>query len=271
MATLHDALGQASSFIQEEVTAIAVSHLKEESKKVIAEVQEFYELFFKTLLDDVVNSELPGYSSGTPGIFQEVGAPPWAQLSDRGKNSWMDQKDRAWKKGDHSALDFYQGLTTTLSSRMTRKGKRGRFRKTQTPFHLYISTLASDPTMTATIFGPVQVEYSLARPDKGKVVVSQVGDIVDRVKQWDKKGFAKALDGTVLTASVKAFPRLDRIGSSEEAVVAFLAARDPANKNQWLKVSHGARGSWKIRPIITPLIQWYLQVGLQKILSGRFK
>jgi hypothetical protein len=279
---LRQALIAASTRIEEKLTTNAVLQLQERSKRVAAALQATYELFFAKL-EDLVNSGLGGDARGAPSMIAEYTS--WKALSP----SWYDQK---FKSKNRNSLNFYIGMSDQMGTRQvgantlstySQKHKRGRFRSggRSKPFYRYVEGLANSPNATERFFGSGSIGYELKRPNGQIIKLAQDptrSGVIGGLAEKPGKKFLEGLDGTVLTAQIWVFPKLTGlIGSNdsslsiddsvEQRIAKFMSKQDPANQNQWMKVSgRGGSGMKPIRPILTPLIKWYLQVGFRDVL-----
>ena len=122
-------------------------------------------------------------------------------------------------------------------------------------------------------FGPMKLAYSLKRPDGGKVTLKTLDDAVTVLRQHrpstrgEGQVFASAIDGTIVTAVVTAFPKLTE-GWDENSLIAYMNSQSSGSEEkQWFKEGQGAH----LRPILVPLIAYYTQYLFQLILKDRFQ
>jgi hypothetical protein len=83
--------------------------------------------------------------------------------------------------------------------------------------------------------------------------------------------FLKAINGSVLTAQIWAFPKLTGMKVGDlvipEYEIVDLLAKTTGDWKQWAKINAQRKGTtWRIRPAVTPLIKWYLRVKFEKIM-----
>jgi len=277
LSSLRDAFAQASESLQEQVTAFAVGRLKKTSSVAAQDVREVYGDFFQTMHERVLNDPAisDGNSAALPSLFRNSGIAmrPWHALSDR----WMAQKERvAEKSGDLSSYAFYKGITSALAgTTFSGKGKKrkGGKKRSSLSLDMFIQSLAMGGNETVEgFFGPVKLAYSLERPDKGKTQIVTLDSAITTVRQWKPKGsgtgFIKAMDGTVLTVTITAFPNVEGM-LNDRALIGYMISKS-GYKEQWFKLVGGSRNN-RMRPVLLPLINWYAKVKLKQTIEGSFE
>lgn len=279
MPSLLDAINSARLSLQEQIAASAVREVRSRSGEVAKELQDSYDDFFN-ILHAVINS--PGASDagqdGTASIPSGAGVPKiaqgtiarWHEVSDR----WYGEKFKARNLGYAEALGFYHGVTEAYA-KMRAKGKRRRKftsnrKRSNTSFDKYLQALALGGRQEVEhFFGPMQVAYELIRPDGGHVKVTQIDNLVTKIFQQNSKGrIAIAMDGTIIRTTITAFPALSAVGQ-EEDLWKFLGKQGGAEeKRQWVKTSGGRNG--RPRPLVAPLIKWYMDKNFRNVIEERF-
>lgn len=280
MPTFREALEEAGREVRIEITADAVKRLETLSSKIAIQLREEYENFFDYLSEEIVgkfgvgNNESIG-DDNAPDMIAAYTS--WTALSDE----WIAKK-RTYidKKGaPESTMDTYHGISKWLGKqgRLTvirRNGKgKGKFKKArpgQVPFSEFVATKAKDQKMVTKVFGPLNLEYVLTPPNGPPMKLQRLGDAVAAIgnpRVYTGRGkssvFASAMDGNRLTITISAFGRISPMWN-ESAIIDWFIKSEPANKAQWGKVNAVRKGFWKIRPIILPLIQWYLNEGFRQ-------
>ena len=275
MSTLREAFRNATATIQERITADAVKRLQKTTEEVAVELKDSYSDFFQVLHRSVLNDPaMNAADSGTPAIFQGAGIPmrPWHAVTPR----WFIQKEKAAKQGGFRSLNFYHGVTDSLV--VSRRTRKGRFKKKRSnlSFDQFIQSLAmGGEEVTQGFFGPMKIAYSLVRPDKGEVKITQLNDAIVQIRQrrltgqGNKSVFAGPLDNTIIRTTITAFPRIE--GMLDEKRLVDYMARISGHPEQWQKVTGTGRSNWRIRPIILPLVNWYMKANFRLLLEERFK
>lgn len=273
LPTLREAIERATTSVVEEISADAVKRVKATSVKLAKELGDSYGDFFDRLHEDVLNDDSISFAlaPALPSFF--VGR-KWPRVSDQ----WFKQKEKAKKAGDAKALYFYHGVTKALSSKKKgpTRNRKGQFAKprSKVSFDQFIASLAKGgKAVTNNFFGPLSVEYSITRPDKGTVRLLQLDNAVTQIRQWKGKGYGAGggfpIDGTTIRTTFIAFPKADKF-LTEKSLVEYLV-RVGGAPEQWVKVFGGGRRASRIRGIILPLINWYARVEFKLILKDAFK
>lgn len=279
---LRQALAAASTQIEERLTTNAVLQLQEKSKRVALALQAMYEVFFSKL-ESLIDSGEIGSRDAIPALISPY-TQPWEGLS----WPWFKSKSRSRNR---SALNFYIGLSDQVGARLIGRGlltatykqthKRGRFRSMSRtkPLYKFMEALANDSQSTGRYFGNGSIAYELRRTN-GKVIKLAPGSppgSIGGLAEKPGKRFLEGLDGTKLTAVVYVFPKLNQFVKDldqpsvrgEQRVVGFMAREDSVNKSQWVKIMGTGKGGFKpIRPVVTPLLKWYLDVGMKRVLRN---
>lgn len=259
--------------------AQAVKNLEARSSEIAKNLNEEYSEFFEYLSNEVIGVR----GSGNGAYGDESRAPAWIAPYTKWESltpEWMNQKNRIFleKSTPGSILDFYQGITAYMGTGgrrrkiSTRFGRKGSFRKKRANSGAladFVEGKSKEPGITQKLFGNLQLDFSLVRPDFGKVKLAKLKDAIKVIEQRTGKAsgkkagaFASAMDGTKLIVTIYAFNKIDP-DWNESALVDYLIRRD-GNKEQWGKINAKRRGNtWRIRPVILPLINWYLQVGFK--------
>lgn len=301
MATRHtgdlrSAIAQASTRIEQVLTAKAVNNLRLRSQQVMWILRNTYSDIFTTITNIAGgDAAVPGESRGSPAIFKDIGAPAWKKLSE----PWLKKKE---KYGPYpEIMDFYHGISSGIK-RHEMFGVRTRKRKARKPrgnrglpLHTYLEGLATAGNGEKAVqkfFGPASISYSMRRPDGAEVWIAKdlkASGAIGHITNVGPKGFLKSMDGTVLTAQIFAFPKLAGLmaskwnlsGNMEDRVTRFMAAQDPGHLRQWQKIFGQRKGAlikrgknkgqmsdstWKIRPLVTPVLQWYLTIEFERAL-----
>lgn len=287
------AMKEISSYVEAELESDAVDSLHQRSKKVLEDLSKMYDNFFYTLAESGVKSGVDADESGLPQMYEGLkGVSPWKAVSPQ----WFNVK---MKGAALDSMTFYRGITEGITRKGVTRKSRSRKANRQLSLHQYMSRLGQRSGSTDKFFGQPKIGYELIRPD-GKVTQinpdlspgSRPGAIYSLTTRGDKGRFLKNIDGTVLKAQVWLFPKLEGllpesrftdVTNIEDRVTRYLASQDPTYELQWQKIfgtrktgaaKTGPRkgeqkrvGQWKIRPLVTPLIQWYAEQGMQRILS----
>ncbi len=295
MSTLRETLLEAQRDLAANLMAEQVSRLENGTQRIVDRIRMEYGNFFQDLSTEVVGLYGEGnFSDGVeaqpPSFIKEYTS--WTALSE----SWMKQKRLAAKKsGNDSLLDYYHGLTGLMTQRLAsdkkfakfrantlqpgadgkrrRKGDIRRKRGMTGPFSKFIEQQGRNKSLAPQLFGSVQVEFSMRRPDGGKVRLAQLGDAVRVLRQQVGKGqknagaFTKSIDNTSLYATIYAFNKIDP-GWQESQIVDYIIRKDSANKAQWGKINAVRKGAWRIRPIILPLMNFYINEGFKAAIAG---
>lgn len=281
--SFREALGAASTRIEENIMSSMIGELKERSEMAVMELRDAYQTFFGVVLQAVTKPGVHGDTNyGMPSFLSGLSnpTPGWKELS----SNWMKRKERATAP---DAFNIYRGLTEGAHTGMRGRknvGQHGPVKKGRgRSFKQYLETLSADRSAPGRIFGEPKIGYALIRPDGGKVSIFQnpktpgaIGKIQQH--QGGTGWFAKALDGTRLQAQIWAFPKLEGLlpregeNASEEVedrVARFVGRKESGNKKQWMKIYGKRKGShWRLRPLLTPVIQWYLQKEFESILKA---
>lgn len=277
MSTLLEALRKATVSLEEQVTKDALKKAESLTREVTSELNDSYGDFFHNLSTYVLNDKgANAADSYLPRIFSTSGVamPKWKAVSPR----WFEQKEKAAKKGDPQALQFYHGVTTAAVQ--ATRDRKGRFKKrsarSRFPFSLYIQSLEMGGLETVEgLFGKMKVNYSVIRPDKGVVKLQNLDGAIKVIQQrrptgqGNKSVIAGFLDGTVIRTEITAFPSLAGL-NNEKQIVQKLAVIT-GDKDQWRKVTGTGKPNHPVRPVILPLINWYLKVNFRLMLEERFR
>ncbi len=271
MSSLRDALGRATLSLQEQISAAAVKQVKATSGEVVEELKESYADFFNNLYA-VINS--PGVAdasgAGSPSLLGESLSTSWREVSDR----WWNEKFKARNLGYSEALGFYHGITEAYAKmRAHARANGGRKRKftsnkkrSNTSLDKYLQALSMGGMKEVEhFFGPMKVAYEVIRPDGGAVKVDQIYGLVTKIFQQDPrtKRIATAIDGTIIRTTITAFPNLAGV-TDESSLWKFMGKQGGAlEKQQWVKTSGG-------RPLVAPLIKWYMDKNFRYIIQERF-
>lgn len=266
MSSLRDAFNKAIVHFEQELAAEVVHSLKGSVVEVVEQLEQTYYAFFYNLYNEVLNKG-GGYFAGdhaTVTLLDGETYPQWTEVSER----WFKLKDRAKQAGDPQAQNFYHGVTRALAkgiplvrkspgkrrpSGMIKKNWNGRSRKS---LDEYLQGLSSQSkSATVKFFGPLNVSYSLKRPDGGQVTVKQLDNLIQKINQRDRKGrYADPIDGTVITTSIEAFTKLSPTLDAYD-LWRYMSSVS-GEKKQWVKTS---AGSGILRPLVGPLINWYVE------------
>jgi hypothetical protein len=291
------AMKEISTYIQVELDSDAVDSLKYRSKFVVEKLAELYRNFFYTLAESGIKSGTDSDEGGLPQLYEGLaGVYPWKPVSPQ----WFNVKMKA------AAIDsymFYRGISEGITRKgITRKSsKRGVNRNLS--LHQYVSGLDQKKGSVDRFFGQPKIAYELIRPDGKKVEISQNlspgsrgGSIYQVMTHGDKGRFVSGnIDGTILRSQIWLFPNLEGLLPEtmengtvlslniEDRVTRYLGAKDPNHLMQWQKI-FGVRktgaaktgpnkgeqkkaGQWKLRPLVTPLIQWYSEIGMARVMQ----
>lgn len=253
-----EALGEALSFVEEEVTKEVIKDLELSAYLLVKDMQVSYDQFFQKLQYYILGSHIYAGEPGAPVIFSMVKAAPWKADSD----DWMVRKNQAFEK-DNDALDFYRGVTASLGA-----GKG----KPKKPLRDYIEKLATDKGSSKKFFGDMSLQFVSIQPDGRERVFRSAADLKGHfhpTQSRDKKGIIrKFMDGTRLRAEITAFSKIWDVMASRDnpdmELAKFLASMDKGNAKQWFKLS--GQKEWH-RPAVIPLIQWYLEVEFKRLMD----
>ena len=262
MNNFHQVLGKAVSDIRQQVSQDVIKRLEEVTEKGKRVVEREYGQFFNEL------SYLIGEADKGSGVANESGGLP-AGLQGFGRvNDWKPLSEK-WTKeklaGDPGAALFtiYHGLSAVAS-----KGRKLKRRKTSESLSQFLGRYGDDTSRASKIFGPVTVEYSISDPSKRSNPVKSAADLI---KSFSKEGKLSDLSQIRLRAVITAFPKLTT-GMNEQAIVKNIMDADGSNNKQWLKITGQRRGGyWKIRPVVLPLINWYVLHHFNESLKGQLK
>lgn len=282
MSTLRKVLADVSAGIDRKVSGAAVDRLKDQSEKAYLRVNGMYEGFFKMVSKDIIGgtfgSDVDGDTGGVPYVFQERGAKaaPWKPLHEK----WMYDKAKYATSTKGASLTIYHGITGALSDPV-KINKKNRMRPKKVvkgkSLSSFVKDFSGNKRNTQKMFGKLKMEYKIVRPDGGETKVKTVGNMVKEIQQWapkevrKKKVLTGSIAGTRLIATISAFGDL-QLGWDETKIVNHMINKDKRNWRQWSKINAKRLGGhWRIRPVILPLINWYVNVAFKAALREEFK
>ena len=282
MYSLREGLEHCFTDIRQQVAHEVVKRVKKTSETITKDMQQSYDEFFEHLSEDIVGSEINMDEGGTPPFLGAQGE-HWAALSEKGApHNWAGMKQRAADAGYPDAITLYRGITEAMASGMNSsrrlKGRKTKFRKLKKPkgksrtsFKQYLDSLAAGGRQTVEkFFGPLTVDYTITRPDGGKVKVLNPDDLKPIIQHHEPHTgrFTKLVPNVIITTSVSAFTTVPST-YTEYSFWEFMSKRaGGAGKGQWVKTS---AGSGTFRPTVGPLISWYLKSEFVRAMQGAYK
>lgn len=231
-----DSVSKAFERIDYHAGRMLVEHMREKEKLVKHRITEELTGFFFQM-SRVIGDKQPTWPSDAPV------RPFWKNLSER----WLSRKKTAENQ-------FYVGKTGALKGYL--EGMKG-------------------TNAAIQAFGPVQTRV-VARHRNGttgeleRVVLGEKNRLY-AFKQGPKGWTPTKAPGTskpmTATIEVTAFPKLKGMRGGEWHAVDMLV--NSTGSREWIKVNARRRGNWyKPRPLVLPMIQWYSQVRLRKVLRN---
>lgn len=235
-------LSAAALTLAAKVDEAQVEGLLVQEKKIKAALERESDKFFAYMKDFVGQ-----YASGTtPARLSQFTT--WAPLTKR----WMRHKQLHSKRtrgNDYSKI-YYRGTSGKFSSYLTQLSKAGHANKLFgapiTKINIGTGELSADKTIVTKTGRTLTMGY---RPD-------------------GKYGFITAKK-TAPTLTVKIFPNLQGLPSNEVALARWLGEKT-GRMDQWMKVFSTSKGR-PLRPLVYPLLQWYVKIGLNQALNKVMK
>jgi hypothetical protein len=288
--------------VEAELESEAVRTLASRSKVVLEELSKMYDNFFYTLAENGVKSGTDSDEGGLPEMYTGLsGVAPWKAVSPR----WFDIKMKA--AAIDSYMFYRGISEGIVRKGETQRVKRSRKQSTNRNLSLYryILNLGRGMGNTDKFFGKPKIGYELVRPDGKTVEINRDlspegrgGGIYSLTTHGDKGKYLSGLqhmNGTVLKSQIWLFPNLEGLlpesmdnGTAlslniEDRVARYLGSQDKSYLMQWQKIfgirKTGAAktgpnkgeqkksGQWKLRPLVTPMIQWYSEQGMKRVLE----
>lgn len=237
-----------------------------------------YQRFFKIIAEEFfdVDSDYDGIPPRIAG-FGSSGS--WKALS----NSWQELKLKMSGSVD-DIENFYSGITqygpAPERNRLgaARQGKKrlknGFKRPLQSkvePFERYMNKLARDPDAVGRIFGHLAIKYYFGAAGATMTPVMSDRELKQIISKGAKGRFVTMPSRFQMGTEITAFQGVQGVTFDEWHVVDYiLKQRDPQNEKQWVKINsrYGfGRSHRPTRAMITPLIAWYMQVGLPNMIN----
>lgn len=284
--SLEEALQAFQQEVELEMLSTTKDVVKSISLNVAQEMQKEYDYFFDELLT-VIKGKLeyiPDYLQRyLPEGDWDFITSKWSKA--KTKRIGMPFGNNWYYNGISNALTTSKGLSIRKNDGGVSRddGRRSRSPKAKkTPsFESYISTL-QDAGTTAKFFGPITLQYEFQSPAIGHKITpvmgarmvngSMVDNVITRINRRTHKGTWGKVEGDLnVTAKVEAFGVLKDLKKLEWFIVDYIIKKiDPANEKQWVKINgtSGGKGKGKgsrpIRPLILPMIQFYINDELPK-------
>lgn len=286
-------LGEAFQAFQQEVELELLTTTKDVVKRISLDVSRGIEIQYDDFFSDLLEL-IESRMDWVPKILRKYTPNgEWDDISTR----WSGVKQKRLGMGAGNNW-YYKGIsssnTTSKALSIRKKGdggvervdgrqKRSSKRVKTSPFAKYIATLQNSTT-TEKFFGPITLQYDFQAPSIGHKITPVMGsktvngetfnNIITKINRRTHRGTFGKIEGDLsVTAKIEAFSFLNRIQQNEWFIVDYILKRiDPANEKQWVKIN-GRRGPGKsgtkrgsegrpIRPILVPMIQFYIQEAL---------
>jgi hypothetical protein len=285
--------------VELEILETSYKRVKELSIKVANKVEVAYDDFFA----DMYNSVIEDIEDYAPTILRRyLPHGSWDDITKRWHKTKVRHGVIAENSGDYN--HFYRGISHKALARkaLSRSSKDGgvsragdsKRRPTKPvqvgPFAKYIQSLQSEGNVER-FFGPVMLGYSFVSPQMGEKITAKMGpknltmnnfEDINKIRHiyiTNAKGqHTTSLPSRLqVTATIQAFPVLESVKKDEWYLVDYILKRiDPANEKQWVKINGRmggrTRGARPIRPIIAPLVQYFINQKLaramEKVISG---
>lgn len=199
-------------------------------------------------------------SGSTPGLIRSYTS--WKPLTRR----WMLQKlrkSRRVKKGQVAQLGdrvgastadkHYRGLTGKMNSYIKEVAKAGHANKV---FGNPVARMAFGDGTSSVIVD--------------KTVLTKTGRLVAMGYRPDGKyGFITTV-GAKPSFVIKAFPNLQGIPANETALASWVGEAT-GQTDQWMKVVGKNKTGKPLRPMILPMLKWYVDVGFPRAINKAIK
>lgn len=199
-------------------------------------------------------------SGSTPGLIRSYTS--WKPLT----RKWMLQKLRHSKRvkrskvsqlgdreGASTADKHYRGLTGKMNVYIKQVAKAGNANKV---FGNPVARLAFGDGTSSTVVD--------------KTVVTKTNRVVAMGYRPDGKyGFITTV-GAKPSFIIKAFPNLQNIPANEEDLAAWVGDAT-GRSDQWVKVIGRNKTGKPLRPMILPMVKWYIDVGFPRAINKAIK
>lgn len=195
-----------------------------------------------------VKNMIGQWTSGTTPN-QISGYTRWAPLSFK----WMKHKylHSQRTRGNDYTDKYYRGTSGKLSAYISQLAKAGHANK---------------------LFGAPITKLTMGDGSEGtidKVIITKRNQVVAMGRRPDGKyGFITAKNKSP-TVTIKAFPNLQNLPANEESLAYWLGL-ETGKPQEWRKI-YSTSNNRPLRPMIYPLIQWYIQTGFPKAIANVVK
>jgi hypothetical protein len=285
---------QLQAQVVEQLLAQTSAQIRARSIKIKAAVEAEYARFFEHMISMI--------GEFTPAIVASQGV-QWSPVSD-------DWQNRKYLAGVEDPF-FYRGLTDQIgrnysTSRLGRKKNYGVPRlagvkrlgdEGNLSFESYLENLNAQGKVTE-FFGPVTIFYEVS--GRGVTTfVAQEDNVVQRVRALARaksgsSGWASLPDQLKIAIKVAAFRLPSGVLNDEWRLVDYILKRlDPLHEKQWVKINSrygyprarrsdkkgkrrsvnysAGRRNRPIRPMVSPLINWYIKNRIPELIVGALR
>lgn len=291
-----EAMAQMAQALELELVEMSAKNTIELAKVIAEEVRIDYDDFFGVLLAKVLRKldDAPRFLEKyiPDGEWHDVSL-KWHNRKVNtigmpvGSNWYYNGISKAMTMGNRLSRKTARGMKGQEATRLDGRTRRQSGKVRVPAFTDYIATLQQSGT-TAKFFGPVTLQYDFQAPKVGHVITAKMGQIeangtdtrnlIKKIYVKDmlakRQPFAKFPENLRVTARVEAFGALAGVQQTEWFIVDYILKRiDPANEKQWVKINgrgKGGRGGRPIRPIILPMVQYYIQNSLPAAIRAAY-
>lgn len=251
--SVSDALTAAALTVNQYIQQTELEALLDKEEKIRSELEKESDRFFAYIRDYVMLT----MSGVTPAMFR--GYTTWRPLT----KQWMRHKAKHSKRVRRGKITI-GGVESTGSSNADKhyRGLTGKL-------NVYIKQLATSGNSNRLFGTPItrlafgDGSESTVTVDK-KVVTKQGRVVLMGYRPDGKYGFITPKAGRP-SITVKAFPNLQNLPSTEEALTDWLAVKT-GRREEWMKV-YSTHNQRPIRPIILPMLKWYVEKGFPRAMA----
>lgn len=307
--SLQEALELFQQEVFIELADTNVQNVQRISREVAREVDEQYDQFFEDIVD-IVLSRLGDLSEAVIKIGKFVPGGEWKDIStpwDRTKHTriGMPRGDNWHYMGISGATTQAKGLKIRRKygpgqidrgiPRNDGRTARSPNKKKVRPFAEYLQTLQAAGT-TDKFFGPVTLNYQFHSPIPGQKVTATMAaqttnsllprNAIAKIVTRNKGRFDKMAGELDVSVSVEGFGALKHVQKLEWFIVDYIIKRiDRANEKQWVKINgevapgnsrkdskgRNLQHGRKVKPLILPMIQFYINDALPRAMRKGIK